>query len=239
MITIYCLVYNEELLIQFMISYYRSRFSNCKIIFFDNSSTDNTVEIAKNNGCEIRTYNSNNTLDDGLHMQIKNSCWKDAETDWVLVCDLDELLDITEQDLKNEEVLGTTIIRPETWHMINMEDNYDFINIKWGYRDTNDPSYDKDLLFNKKYVEEINYGAGCHNHNPGPPTGLVKYTDNIYKLYHYKYINEDLEVFKNKLTKERLSEANKQNNWGIQCLRTEEGIRIDFAGKRRRAIKLF
>jgi hypothetical protein len=124
--------------------------------------------------------------------------------------------------------------------MINMEDNYDFINMKYGYRDISDPAYDKDLLFNKKYVKEINYGAGCHSHNPGPPIGLIKYTNNIYKLYHYKYLNVDLEIAKCKLTEQRLSEANKKNKWGLEyCLRTEEGIRIDFAGKRRHAIKLF
>jgi len=235
-ITIYTLTYNEELLIQFMISHYRKRFPNCAIVIYDNSSTDRTVEIAKRNNCEVRSYNTNNQLDDGLHMDIKNNCWKDSKTDWVLVCDLDELLDIYEEELKNEEILGYSIIRSEAWGMVNLEDNYNIHNIKYGNRT---PSYDKDLLFNKKYIREINYGAGCHDHSPGPPEGsIVRYSNNKYKIFHYKYINPNLEVIKSKETSERLSNINKKNNWGIQCLRTEEEIRVEFEGRKKTAIKI-
>ncbi|MEK6884573.1 MAG: glycosyltransferase family 2 protein, partial [Nanoarchaeota archaeon] len=134
MITIYTLTFNEEILMQFMIDHYKSRFPNCKIIVYDNSSTDNTVQICKDNNCEVRTYDSGGTLNDRLHMDLKNSIWKDAETDWVLVSDLDELLDINETDLKNEEKAGATIIKAEGWQMVNMEDNLDVRNMKNGYR---------------------------------------------------------------------------------------------------------
>ena len=52
-ITIYTLAYNEALIIQFIIDFYRKRFPDCHIVVYDNKSTDNTVEIAKNNNCEI------------------------------------------------------------------------------------------------------------------------------------------------------------------------------------------
>jgi len=231
-ITIYTITFNEELLIQFMIDHYRSRFPDCHIIVYDNSSTDKTVEISKANGCEVRTYDSGNTLDDGLHMYIKNTCWKDAKTEWVLMCDLDEMLDINFQELYNEQNAGSTIIRTEAWSLINMEDNYDLKNMKYGFRH---PMYDKSILFNKNHINEINYGAGCHDCNP---IGNVNYSNKLYKIYHYKYININLIIEKCKLTANRLSVANKKNNWGNQCLRSEKNIREDFENVKIKSIKI-
>lgn len=233
-LTIYTLTFNESLLIQFMIDHYRSRFPNCHIVVYDNSSTDDTVEIAKRNHCEIRHYETHNTLNDLIHMQIKNTCWKDAKTDWVLVCDLDELLDINMHDLKEEDFSGKTIIKSECWHMINLENNYDVSSMKHGYRDADDQIYDKCLLFNKKYIKEINYEEGAHVCNP---VGHVK-LGKTYKMYHYKYINVEREVAKCRLTAERMSEINKKNNWGFQASHAEEKIRANFEAKRRTSVKV-
>ena len=212
-----------------MINHYRSRFPGCRIVFYDNNSTDRTVEIAKSNNCEVKYYDSGNTLNDILHMQIKNSCWKDAKTDWVLVQDLDELLDINEQQLKKEEASGTTIIKSEGWTMVNMEDNLDIENIKHGYRSSDEIAYDKCLLFNKKHIKEINYSVGAHSCKP---LGNVKY-GSTFKMYHYRFINPDLEVAKCKLTAQRLSNENKKYGCGIQrCMVSEDQIRADFNGRR-------
>ena len=113
MITIYTITYNEGLLIQFMIDHYRERFPGCRIVVYDNISTDDTVKIALANGCEVIPYDTGGQLQDSRYIQIKNNCWKDAKTDWVLVCDLDELLDIDEAELRREESLGTTMVRCE------------------------------------------------------------------------------------------------------------------------------
>jgi hypothetical protein len=163
-------------------------------------------------------------------MQIKNTCWKNANTDWVLICDLDELLDITEIELKQEEFNGTTIIKPEGWNMVNIEDNYNFKNMKYGFRMI---QYDKTVLFNKKHIKDINYGAGCHDSSP---TGIVKFNTEKYYLYHYKHIHPDLIVEKSKLTAQRLSDINRKMNWGHQCLREETEIRKDFEELRKKSI---
>jgi len=232
MITVYTITYNEEVLMQFMIDHYRSRFPNCHIVIYNNSSTDKTVEIAQINNCEIRNYDSGGTLDDGLHMQIKNSCWKNATTNWVLICDLDELLDISAQELIDEENIGTTIIRSEGWDMMNMEDNYNIGSIKYGIRSS---LYDKQMLFDKRYVQEINYGAGCHDCRP---IGSIKNSFKLYRMFHYKYINENFVVKSYKLTASRLSEANKKNNWGHQALMSEKDVREYIARLKTMAIKI-
>src|SRR3989344_7410362 len=118
MITVYTITYNEEILIQFMIDHYRERFPGCRIVVYDNMSTDNTVKIALANDCEIVPFDTHNEFQDRRHMEIKNNCWKDAKTDWVLMCDLDELVNIHEAELKIEEKLGTSMIRCEFYDMI-------------------------------------------------------------------------------------------------------------------------
>jgi hypothetical protein len=132
-----------------MIDHYRDRFPNCKIVVYDNESSDDTVSIAKANGCEVITYSTNNQISDKKYLEIKNSCWKTANTNWVLVCDMDELLDITEVDLKHEDSLGTTIIRAEAYNMVNLEDNLDLPGITHGSRFS---PYDKSYCFKKKLI---------------------------------------------------------------------------------------
>jgi glycosyltransferase involved in cell wall biosynthesis len=240
-VTIYTVTYNEELILQLMINHYRYRFPNCHIVIYDNQSTDNTVTIAKANCCEIRHYDSGGQVNDQMLLDTKENCWKDAKTDWVLVCDTDELLDITEEELKYEESLGTTKIKSECWHMVNMKDNLDVNSIHYGFRDKNDSwrasLYDKDLLFNKKHITKIGYeGGGCHSTNS---QGKIVNSSKKYKLYHYKYVNPDLFVEKQKISAQRLSEVNKKYGWGSQCLRDESLLRDEFAKIRAGAEKLF
>lgn len=223
MITLFTMAYNEEVFLQYMIDHYRSRFPNCHIVLYDNESTDDTKKIALSNNCEVRLFETGNKVDDLKITDLKNSCWKTANTDWVLVCDIDELLNITEQQLKDEEKLGNTIIRSEGWNMVNMEDNYDFANIKHGTRVS---QYDKYYLFNKKHIKQINYTAGCHN---ASPVGVKKLSDNIYKLWHYKCINPDYLVKRFKVTAERLSDVNKKLGMGTYWLnQTDESIRAGY-----------
>ena len=232
MITIYTLTYNEELLIQFMIDHYRIRFPGCRIVFFDNISTDNTVKIALANNCEVIPFDTGGQFQDRRHMEIKNSCWKDAKTDWVLVCDLDELLDINEAQLNKEEASSISIIRTECYDMINLEDNLDIAEMKYGVISELPGKF---CLFNKKLMSEINYGPGCHTCSP---VGIITYSKTVYKLYHYNSISENLTIKKFRLYRARLSPENLKNGWGIHYLMTPKQIREEFAAQQVKAIKV-
>ena len=232
MINVYTIAYNEELQIKFLIDHYRLRFPNCHIVVYDNMSTDNTVSIAESNGCEVISYDTNNQIQDSKYLKIKNNCWKNALNDWVLVCDVDELLDINEMQLKEEEYKNITIIRSEGYNMVNMEDNLDIYGIKHGARTV---YHDKSYLFNKKFISDINYEPGCHKCNP---VGFVSYSENAYKLYHYNFINENLSVEKYQIYRNRLSPENLKNGWGNHYLHTDEQVRAEFKDVRNKAIKL-
>jgi glycosyltransferase involved in cell wall biosynthesis len=226
MITVYSLAFNEEAIMKFMIDHYRTRFPGCRIVIHDNYSTDNTVDIALANGVEVVYYDTNGKLDDHHYIGIKNECWKSSKTDWVVVCDMDELLEINEEQLKAEEALGTTMIRAEGYSMINMEDNMEFAGIKYGARST---PYDKSYMFNKKYISQIDYVHGCHRCSP---LGTVKNSSKAYVAYHFKNINADALVARYKLYASRLSDLNLKRGHGGHYKNTEEQIRGDFRNAR-------
>lgn len=232
MITIYTLAYNEELMIQFMIDHYRERFPGCHIVVNDNMSTDNTVKIALANSCEVIPFDTDNHFFQEQRLtEIRNSCWKNAKTEWVLVCDMDELLDINEVQLKEEEKTGTTIIRSEGYDMVDVEDKFDLANMKYGMRDI---GHDKAYLFNKKFIKDINYSLGAHECNP---EGSVKYSKKVYKLYHYCYVNYDVTIEKYKVYSSRRSPEDIKNGSGSWA-ETPEQIRDIYAEAKSNAIKL-
>ena len=232
MITIFTMAYNEEVLIQFMIDHYRSRFPNSHIVVRDNQSQDKTAEIALANKCEVLSYDSEGQIDDFKLRELKNNCWKQANTDWVLICDVDELLDITEEQLLQEERKGTTIIKSKGYDMINMEDNFNLSDIKYGSPDSN---YSKSSLFNKRYINEINYECGAHKSNP---VGNIKLSDAAYGLYHYKFINIEYLINRFKLTEQRLSAANKQHGMGVYNSDSADKTRKIFKDRRLAAYKI-
>jgi len=222
MITIYTISYNEELVLPHFIKWYRLRFPSCRIVVYDNESTDNTAQIAIDNNCKVVSYSTNNQLSDSAYLKIKNNVWKEAETDWVIVVDCDEFVDITENDLIELESNKKTIVKAVGYNMCNIEGLTELADIRYGVRAE---QYDKSILFNKKFIQEINYEAGCHTCNP---KGVVNYSTEIFSLYHMHLINEQSLVDKYIRNADRMSDENKRNKWGYHYLQNEETVRSNY-----------
>lgn len=221
-ITIYTIAYNEEIMLPFMIDWYRKRFPNCHIVVYDNESTDNTVKIALEHDCELITYCTNNQLCDSKYLEIKNNCWKTAKTDWVLVCDVDELLEITQEELESENNLGFTVITSKAYNMYNLSSEETIENTNYGVRAE---QYDKIYLFNKSKIKEINYEPGCHY---ASPKGKISKSKLKYNLLHFSYIGEQYVINRYKRNSSRLSEENKKHGWGIHYNDNEQTIKNKF-----------
>ena len=233
MITIYTIAYNEAFMLPVFVQHYRRMFNNCRIVVYDNLSTDNTAQLARQLGCEVHRYDTNGKLDDLTYLTIKNNCWKSAQTDWVAVVDVDELIDVnlrTIIDMGNE---GSSIARFEGYNMVNLADNMNITGINHGVRAAD---YDKAYLFNRSKITEINYGPGCHWCNP---VGEVQYSANVYRCYHYKYINADYMIRRHKAFAQRLSDENKRKGYGGHYLNSGQQIRNEFNNARQQAVKLF
>lgn len=226
-LTVYTIAYNEELMLPFMIKWYRERFPSCHIVVYDNESTDKTVNIALEHGCEVLKHDSNNEIRDDLYLEIKNNCWKSARTDWVLICDVDELLDINQEQLIEEESKGVTVISSKGWNMINMEVNKVGLDCKYGK--VSAPQYSKNVLFNKAFIREVRYTAGCHTNSF---LGAIKQSEALYDLFHYKFIGEQYTIDRHKEFAARLSKLNLSRKEGIHYLNSEQEIRNQYQGMR-------
>jgi len=229
--TVITITYNEAFILPHFIAHYRKNFPGCKIIVYDNFSTDNTVKIAQQNGCDVILYDTGGKLSDSTYLEIKNHVWKACEG-WVIVCDADELLDITSEDLYRESEAGTTIIKTEGYNMVNLWDNMDFEAIANGVRSA---SYDKSICFLAPLIHNINYGAGCHNCQP---QGIVRHSIKSYRLRHYKYINIDYMIARHEEYGKRLSEENLQKGYGTHYLYSPEKIRNEFIMARKQSMRI-
>jgi len=215
-IHLYTILYNEEDLLPFFINHYRTFVS--KFFFYDNFSTDSSIEIIKNSGVdhEIRQYESNNKQDDLVFTKIKNNAWKDSKNqnvDYVIVCDLDEFLyhENIHQFLDEKKKAGITIFKPEGYNMYSNVFPEFKPDLQLTERVKNGCKFemmDKQVIFSPDDLDEIDYGMGCHYSDP---KGNVKATAyGGLKLLHYKGLSLEYLLFKVHRSKSRIPDANRK-----------------------------
>ena len=152
-------------------------------------------------------------------LNIRNNCWKNANTDWVIMCDTDELVYISQEELSKQEELGFNIIQPTGYTIVNKDDSITSLKeMKYGYRDT---SYDKCVVFNKKYISEINFDYGSHRVNP--VGSYININQNQFKLIHYRWIGKKYTTERRNMLKNRgISDFNIKKNFTAEYVFDEE-----------------
>lgn len=189
---------------------------------YDNHSTDNSVELAKQLGFEVVQFGTPGILSDGDYLVVKNNCWKGCTTDWVIVCDADEfVMDINvPRKLENLKNFGRTIITCMAYDVYSeyLHDS-DYVTDIPAYGLRNE-KYDKPLIFNPQQITEINYVPGCHSANP---TGNVNKGNMKLNMYHFRYIGGPQRLIdRHALYRQRLSAENIRKLWGTQYLVSDE-----------------
>lgn len=221
-IEVFAICYNEEKMLPYFLRYY-SQFGD--ITVYDNMSTDNSIEIMKSHRVNVIPYDTNNQIRDDVYIDIKNNCYKKSDSDWVIVCDIDEF--VYHKDLLSIiEKSKSTIIRPTGYEMFSESfpttDKMIFEEIKTGILY---PNSSKMCLFKPQEIE-INFLPGCHN---AKPRGNVVIDENTnIKLLHYKHLSRDYVIKRYKIYEKRLSNINKQRNWGKHYYQKEAEINAYF-----------
>lgn len=215
---VFSICWNEEALLQYFFDFYKSRFQNIRFTIYDNVSTDRSIEIIKKNNAAIIEYNTNGSLRDDVFIEIKNNCWKNSDAEWVIVCDIDEWIDITEKDLISNNF---TIVKPNGYNIFKIF-SHNYNEILCGKRELN---FDKCVLFNKNKISEINFDYGCHQSNP---VGEVVFSEKIFKLYHFKYFSLEYILKRYEIFSSRLSQINKDNKWSMHYAAKKMDLSIEY-----------
>jgi hypothetical protein len=221
----YSICWNEEKILPFVLDYYSSICE--KMVIMDNESDDDSTAIIRSyKNTEVRTYSTNGEIRDDIYLEIKNNIWKESrgKADWVIVCDVDEILYHPNLIAKLDELKekGINIIKPHGFDMYAKDyPKNSLLEIKTGIKDNR--LLGKCIIFNPNSVEEINYKTGCHKCYP---TGNLKfYKEDDIKLLHYKCLNLDFLLGRFELLKNRLSHYNIENKFGKHYLAEEKLIK--------------
>lgn len=231
-ITLYTFCYNEKDILPYFLNHYSKIVD--KIVVYDNQSTDNSVEILKSfEGCEIeiRDYITNNEIQDDTLIRVKNNCWKDDNSDYIIVLDIDEFLYHPNLREFIESHPDVDYFKPVGYDMVSDGVPTDYTKqiyeiIREGAFSVN---YSKKVLFKRKYVNETNFSYGAHGANYRGKKPLIEYVSNgDLKLLHYKCIDLEYVVAKHKHYGERRSSFNKKLGLGLHYDFTREQIESDF-----------
>lgn len=225
-IDLHILCYNEADIIRFVLRYYKT-FCR-KLYVYDNYSTDNSREIAKEEGAEVILFGSK-FFDDEENRQLKNKCWVGSDADFVICCDMDEVLFAgkflpVDEAFKGIYLRRGTIIKTIGWQIMSDEmPKENITEITNGFRFDN---YSKNIVFNPKAIKEINYNPGAHKIDP---VGDVVYSEDSLYVLHYKHIGGvQRTIDRYKILQKRLSKLNRQKGWGSHYNRSPASIRQEW-----------
>jgi len=209
---IFLLCYNEELMLPHTLKHYKTNFPNASITIFDNNSTDRSVTIAKEAGCQVISFDSKEQQDEQQLIWVRSHMWKKyVESGWVIMCDMDEWLNATEADLEEEQKKGTTVLTTQGFNMVGESTTVDYsdidlFQIKKGFYADN---MSKRICFQYPLVS-MEYWYGAHKCFP---QGHVVFSEKTYLLKHYDLLGQEYLMDKHRRRWERnhLSRANGLN----------------------------
>jgi len=229
-INIFILCHNEQILLPFTVGYYKKIFPSCIITIYDNESTDNSVEIAKNLGCNVVSWSSNNQNNVFMKANISNNCWKTVKCGWIISIDMDEWLCITEESLIQERLKGTTVLQTQGLEMMGectslYLKNFNIESINKGIFFDGES---KCVCFYRPSIKEMNYISGCHKCTP---IGNIKFSSTIYIIKHFSYLGLPFIINKSMNRHERSKSIAKRYNISKHYKNNIEAIKSDYYDK--------
>lgn len=212
-INVVLLCFNESALLPHVVKHYKKYLPSCKIAILDNQSTDDSVKIAKDLGCQVILWNSNNINDEALKISLRNVIWKTLNDGWIIMADMDEFVCVTEDDLRKEMNAGVSILTIKGYDMIGESETLDLsdIDLQEIKKCIENDNETKNLCFLREAIVDMNYGPGSHYCNP---TGNVVYSSTVYVNKHMSSLG--LNFLANKLTeRHKRSEQNRERGWSV------------------------
>lgn len=226
--------YNEPDTVKRFIEWYRGHVPSCKINVFDNESSDGgaTKELCEKMGVRFMTFSTNGKMDESALIMLRNYSWKDSCADFVIVCDSDELVDVTEQyliDCNNGDKWN--LCKCHGVELFGHED--EDAGIFYG---SDSPGYNKSVLFHRQSVEHMNFAPGSHSCNPVMREGVKqKWITNI-NLFHTKWQDWQKGIDRQHAIRDKgIAEDSKRRGWNFHYslpdYRHEEYFKNGYSGR--------
>lgn len=196
----------------------------------DNGSTDGTIDIVRQFFPAVRVefFGRDQDMREDTQVEVKNRCWKNSTADFVVVCDTDEFLYADDLESRLDRLRRENITLPVItgYNMGTLDFPTDYTipiyrQVTTGIRDR---QFDKQILFNPRNVEEINYGPGCHFCDPVIHNSNLREPIIDFKLLHFKFLGKEYLYKKHAGYARRLSRFNIEHGYGVEYLDGKEYI---------------
>lgn len=215
----FILCFNEEKMIEHTLNYY-STFCD-KINVIDNQSTDQSIQIVEEKfpNVNVIELDTDGEYREDVQIHIRNTCWKNSEADYVIMCDMDEFLYDENLSLKLKMLKEKNITIPVVsgYNMVSdsFPQNYKTSIVNQVVNGVRDRTFDKSIIFSPKDIVSMNFGPGSHYCHPEL---IESKTDPLleFKLLHFKYIGKKYLYDKHESYSSRMSEINKKNKFGFE-----------------------
>jgi glycosyltransferase involved in cell wall biosynthesis len=230
-IEVYAVCHNEERLLPYFLRHY-SQFASMTV--YDNQSTDKSVQIATAGGAKVIPFDTQGEFREDIMTEIRNTCWKESKADWVIVCDIDELVYHEDLPTALSSIHGTVILP----RMFNMYADF-FPTTKGQIYEEVNMGVDinsKMNIFKPSEIKAMNYDVGCHNAKPEGNYILNLRSDII--TMHFKQMSPEYVISRNYYLHARQSEINRINGWNWHFGESAEATLNNFRDAKPRLVKI-
>jgi len=223
-ITVHTVCFNEALMLPHFLNYY-SKIAE-KIYIYDNYSTDDSVQIASDHPNTIVTrFDSGGEHSELTLMNLRNNCWKNDQSDYSIVCDMDEFLyHPSLLEFLQTNISKFSAFKPIGYEMVSeyFPDNYKSLITEQVKRGCESIFYSKMILFKPTECAEINFGPGSHTADPKAKNSIdqvkvysaTNSADDL-KLLHYKNLGFEYRRNRHNMYAARLGEDFRNHRFGF------------------------